>query len=82
MLLIVNLKMAGGRDGAALQLARSTSPGSYRSRSVHNSGSVSGSSANLKREKRKRKEKIARTELVNVCKSLAVLLLEYGVYGL
>lgn len=54
MLLIVNLNSTRGLDGGALQLARSTSPGSYRSRSVHSSGCFSGSSANLKKREKKR----------------------------
>lgn len=45
MLLIVNLSSTRGLDGGALQLARSTSPGSYRSRSVHSNGRFCGSSA-------------------------------------
>lgn len=89
MLLIVNLNSTRGLDGGALQLARSTSPGSYRSRSVHRVGCFSGSSANLKRENERRREgerkKNDRMELVNMCIHLVAAtrwaLFECGVWS-
>lgn len=49
MLFNVSFRSALGRDGGELQLARRTSPGSYRLCSVHRVGPLSGSSGN-KRE--------------------------------
>lgn len=50
----VSVNSTRGLDGGALQFALSTSPGSYLSRSVHNDGRFSGSSA-MKNNKKKLK---------------------------
>lgn len=44
MLFNVSVNSTRGRDGGLEQLARNTSPGSYRSRSVQSSGRFSGNS--------------------------------------
>lgn len=52
-LFIVSFSSTRGLDGGELQLANNTSPGSYRSRSVHRIGFVSGNSVYKKNGKRK-----------------------------
>lgn len=50
-LLIESFSSTRGRDGGELQFARRTSPGSYRSRSVHSNGLVSGNSVDAREKK-------------------------------
>lgn len=51
-LFMESLSSTRGRDGGELQLAIRTSPGSYRSRSAHRCGFVSGNSGQNEKKKK------------------------------